>query len=146
MKTSAGTLASIAGLAALVAIAVAGIASEPGPVVDCSAAGRTQSDINLCATAEADRATKSLDDLLAALRAKLSVPEWKELQSVQEDWSRFVDHQCRWEASLLEGGSIAPASSASCQRTLTRQRIDVLKSFLCEGAGMTGPCQESRRF
>lgn len=146
MKAATGTHISAAGRAILaVAIAFAGIVG-PAVAADCSAEGRTQTEINLCAAAEADTARNSLNDLLVALKAKLSPPEWEALQSVQDDWSRFADNQCQWEASLSEGGSIAPASRAFCQRALTRQRIEVLKIFLCEGAGMTGSCESSRRF
>jgi len=147
MKAATGARTSAVALAILaVGIVSAGIAGEPTATADCPTVGRTQTEINLCAAAEADKAKNSLSDLLAALKVKLSAPEWKGLQSVQDDWRRFAERQCEWEASLFEGGSIAPAASAFCQRTLTRQRIETLKTFLCEGAGMTGPCEDSRRF
>ena len=122
------------------------MAQQPTSDVDCSAARGTQAEIDRCAAMEADRAKNSLNDLLAALKVKLSSSQWKELQAVQNEWRRFADHHCTWEISFAEGGSLAPAVGSLCQRTLTRQRIDVLKTFLCEGEGMTGPCEASRRF
>jgi uncharacterized protein YecT (DUF1311 family) len=147
MKPAASMSASAIGLVILAAGIVSTImARESAADADCSTGGRTQTEINLCAAAEADKAKSSLSRLLAALEVKLSASEWKGLRSVQDDWRRFAEHQCEWEASLSEGGSMAPATRAFCTRTLTRQRIEVLKGFLCEGAGMTGPCEESRRF
>jgi len=122
------------------------IAQQPTSDVDCSTARESQAEIDRCAATEADRAKHSLDDLLAALKVKLASSRWKELQAVQDEWRRFADHHCKWEVSFPEGGSVAPAVGSLCQRTMTRQRIDVLKTFLCEGEGMTGPCEASQRF
>src|SRR5262245_65119659 len=112
---------------------------QPTSDVDCSAARGNQAEIDRCAAMEADRAKNSLNDLLVALKVKLSSSQWKELQAVQDEWSRFADDLCKWEVSFPEVGPIAPAIDSLCQRTLTRQRIDVIKTFLWEGEGMPGP-------
>jgi len=122
------------------------MAQQPTSDVDSSVGRGSQAEINRCAAMEADRAKNSLNDLLVALKVKLSSSQWKELQAVQDEWRRFADDLCKWEVSFPEGGSIAPAIGSLCQRTLTRQRIDVLKTFLWEGEGMTGPCEASKRF
>jgi len=122
------------------------MAQQPTSDVDCSTGRGSQAEINRCAAMEAERAKNSLNDLLAALKVKLPSSRWEELQAVQSEWRRFADHHCRWDASFSEGGSVAPAVGSLCEHTLTRQRIDVLKVFLCEGQGMTGPCEASKRF
>jgi uncharacterized protein YecT (DUF1311 family) len=116
------------------------------PLVDCRQGGRTQVEINACARREADAAEEKLRALLAELSPKLKPATRPELDQIQAQWRTLRERECKWEEGLSDGGSVAPAVYATCVSALTRQRIERLRLFLCEGAGMTGPCDASRRY
>jgi len=117
---------------------------EPRP--DYRDGGRGQLEMNACAGQRADAAKKRLGALLAELDGVLQPQVRQSLAGVQTRWAELRDLDCRWERSLFEGGSVAPLVYASCIAAQTEQRIDRLKLFLCEGAGMTGPCEASRKY
>jgi uncharacterized protein YecT (DUF1311 family) len=117
---------------------------EPTP--DCRQGGRSQVEMNTCAGQRADAADKRLRRLLGELDRVLQPEARQRLSGVQQDWLALRDHDCQWERSLFQGGSAAPLVYATCIATQTEQRIDRLKMFLCEGAGMTGPCEGSRKY
>jgi uncharacterized protein YecT (DUF1311 family) len=89
---------------------------------------------------------KRLAALLAELDGGLESHERQALAEVQARWAELRDLDCKWERSFFEKGSVAPLVYASCIATQTEQRIDRLRLFLCEGAGMTGPCEASRKY
>ena len=102
--------------------------------------------MNVCAGRAADAADRTLRTLLAELRGNLRPGAQAELRELQSQWMALRDRDCRWEQSFFEGGSVAPMINASCRAAFTQERIGRLKLFLCEGAGMTGPCEASRRY
>src|SRR5258708_1136613 len=100
--------------------------------------------MNGCAGRAADAADTTRRPLLAELRGNPRPGAQAELRELQSQWMALRDRYCRWEQSFFEGGSVAPMINASCRAALTQERIGRLKLFLCEGAGMAGPCEASR--
>jgi uncharacterized protein YecT (DUF1311 family) len=97
-----------------------------------------------CAARAASRADAKLEKLLAELERALDPEALKEMHAIQSRWRTLRDRDCRWEADLV--GSVGPVVNAYCRAFATNARIDRLKPLLCEGAGMTGPCEASRRY
>jgi uncharacterized protein YecT (DUF1311 family) len=87
-----------------------------------------------------------LDGLLKELAAKLDAPNKERLEEVQSQWVKYRDAHCHWQAAFFEGGSVQPTMYSTCISALTWNRIKELKLDLCEGAGMTGPCEASKRY
>ncbi|WP_259236807.1 lysozyme inhibitor LprI family protein [Aeromonas sp. BIGb0445] len=52
------------------------------------------------------------------------------LKSAQRAWLTFRDAQCRYEAGVYDGGSIAPLVHSSCLTNLTEQRTKDLIALL----------------
>ncbi len=116
------------------------------PPVDCSQGGLSQYEMNVCAGRAAQAANKKLEALLSELQDRLDPQAREELNQVHEKWKALRDRDCKWEQHFFEGGSIAPTVYAYCIADQIQKRIDRLKKFLCEGAGMTGPCEASRQY
>jgi len=144
LMTSTCRMTVALGVALLVSWPVSGKSADTR--VDCRDGGRTQLEINTCAGQEAEAAKKRLAALLAELDTVLTPPARTSLATVQTRWVAFRDLDCKWEQAAFEGGSVAPAVYASCVTSQTEQRIQRLSIFLCEGAGMTGPCEASERY
>src|SRR5262245_50521661 len=119
-------------------------ASE-APSSDCSSMS-SQTDMNLCFANQAKNAQQRLDALLAELGAALNPRQREQLAAVQAGLVAYRKADCDWQAAFFEGGSIQPMIYSACISVLTRVRIDELKISLCEGRGMTGECEASRRY
>jgi uncharacterized protein YecT (DUF1311 family) len=113
---------------------------------DCREGGQTQFQMNVCAGQKADAAKKRLAALVAELDGNIRPQARQALVRIQARWVELRDSDCEWERGFFEGGSVAPLVYASCIASQTELRIDRLKLFLCEGAGMTGPCDASRKY
>ena len=106
----------------------------------------TQNAMNECFGREAKQDQLLLESLLKELAAKLDAPDKERLEEVQSLWVKYRDAHCRWQAGFFEGGSVQPMMYSTCISALTWNRIEELKVNLCEGAGMTGPCEASKRY
>ena len=113
--------------------------------VSCDDAAN-QTLMNECYAREAKRDGELLDDLLKELGNEIEAAERDGLEEVQSNWVKYRDAHCHWQASFFEGGSIQPTIYSSCISAVTWNRIEELKLNLCEGRGMTGPCDASRRY
>jgi uncharacterized protein YecT (DUF1311 family) len=120
-------------------------AAAPAPP-DCFDTAMTQTAMNKCAGSKAQAADKKLSALLADLEKSLDPPQFKRLQAVQVEWDRFRKAHCEWVYKFHESGSIAPMEHSLCHAWVTNARVADLKIFLCEGAGMTGPCAASEKY
>lgn len=141
----------------LVAFAIGGPAAADAPRSDSAAQGpqtqpaicgsaSTQSEMNACFGEAARRSQAVLDALLKELAESLDPDQIEGLRNVQKSWAAYRESQCRWQAAFFEGGSILPTIHATCIDTLTVARISELAINLCEGNGMTGECDASRRY
>jgi uncharacterized protein YecT (DUF1311 family) len=109
----------------------------------------TQTEMNICAVRDSEKQRQLLERLIGDFRSKLAAkqPEqWARLEANQRNWRDFVDRDCEWEAAFADGGSIQPMVRALCVAGATAQRINRLRTVLCEGGGMTGDCPESRKY
>jgi uncharacterized protein YecT (DUF1311 family) len=105
-----------------------------------------QQPMNWCNALQAKRSMALLDTLVDELEKRLTPPHASDLQAVEAQWQMYRDAHCRWQAAFFTGGSIQPAVLATCYDEVTWNRIDELKLDLCEGQGMTGDCDASRRY
>jgi len=95
---------------------------------------------------ETDDVQRMMGALLTEVEETLEPAETERLESVQAKWRDYRDGHCQWQAAFSEGGSIQPTLYSTCITDLTLRRIEELKINLCEGQGMTGPCEASRRY
>lgn len=136
---------------AVLAVVVLSASGERGDksrlaVIDCDRGSTTQAEMNICAEQAAQKSMQKLASLLQELRAKLAAQEWAELTTIQAKWGQFREDDCSWQRGFFKGSSAAPLMYWQCIHGHTVQRIDRLKPFLCEGWGMTGPCEESQKY
>ncbi len=106
----------------------------------------TQMEINNCWQAQLEASDQRLTALLGDLEQILTTAEVAQLRSIQRLWLDYRRRHCQWQADFFTGGSIRPMVYASCADGLTWERITALKFNLCEGQGMTGACEASRRY
>ncbi len=113
---------------------------------ECWNAATTQSEMNACAERQLQYSDQRLEQLLGELQVRLGQGAWQELQAVQERWEAFKAADCGWVTARFEGGSIATMNNLICLDSHNAERIERLKIFLCDGYGMTGPCEASERY
>ncbi|MDQ2693854.1 MAG: DUF1311 domain-containing protein [Pseudomonadota bacterium] len=92
------------------------------------------------------RAEDTLQRLLGELESTLPPPAWSALKAAQERWEQFTASDCAWQRGMFEDGSAAGLVQGQCLEAHVGQRIEDLKLFLCEGYGMTGPCEASEKY
>ncbi|MGE6295661.1 lysozyme inhibitor LprI family protein [Aeromonas media] len=95
---------------------------------DCTAPV-TQTDMNICAFQDYQRADARLNAAYKKQVAALDKAQLDRLRTAQRAWITFRDAQCRYEAGVYEGGSMAPLVHSSCLTKLTEQRTKDLISL-----------------
>ncbi|RON38068.1 urease-associated protein [Pseudomonas frederiksbergensis] len=109
--------------------------------VDCDNA-TTQGDMNQCAGQQYKAADKELNTLYQQItqRLKDSPDAKKLLVSAQRSWVAFRDAECKFSASGVEGGSVYPLIYSNCTTSLTKARVEALKTYLkCEEGDLSCP-------
>src|ERR1051326_2419697 len=114
---------------------------DPSAAAEDCDSSQNQRDMNACFAREANAADKLLKNLLNELEASLGVQQLKTLQETQLKWTEYRAMHCKWQAAFFDGGTIQPTIFSGCISNVTWNRIDELKTNLCEGSGMTGPCE-----
>jgi len=124
--------------------------SAENPCSDWMRKKLSQTEMNICSAKDAEAERARLERLLQELRNNFKAGkderQWKRLEGNQKDWEQWVRNDCQWESDFFEGGSIQPMVSSLCIANAAANRIDRLRIFLCEGAGMTGECDRSRAY
>lgn len=110
----------------------------------CMDKAKTQFDLNMCSMKLAKISQDSLNKLIKQLHHKFK--DHQTLDKAQTAWSKYQKLHCQFISQQFAGGSIQPLEYNGCIEKLNWQRVDDLKVMLCEGAGMTGPCQASKAF
>ena len=90
---------------------------------------QTQSEMNVQARTQFERADAELNKTYKALLARL--PDAKSKQKLQESqraWIAFRDAEALFAADQLRGGTAAPSARYSSMTECTAQRIKQLKS------------------
>lgn len=131
-------------VAGLLALSSGGVAQDEK--IDCRDGGATPYEMNMCAARAADAAEATLAKLSKELEAKLDVPARDEFREIHAQWRTLRDRDCMWQRGLFAGGSVAPLMFASCKEARTKERIARLRLLLCDGFGMTAPCEASRKY
>lgn len=115
--------------------------------IDCIKLAYTQFDMNQCAAKKAADSQQKLDQLLYELQVEFqNKDQGPSLAHIQQGWEALKEKDCLWQKSFYGNGSIAPMIFSLCQSKYNLERIEELKIFLCEGAGMTGPCAASKKY
>ncbi|MDK1388950.1 hypothetical protein ILFOPFJJ_00989 [Ensifer psoraleae] len=121
--------------------AVSAVAQEQ-PTVDCQNAV-TQTDMNICAGQDYDRAdaelnkvykqavaaTQAMDKELGEIDAAY-VGANEALKKAQRAWIGYRDGQCELAGFEARGGSMEPMLVSGCLAELTRKRTTELKQLL----------------
>jgi len=92
---------------------------------DRCAAPQTQSEMNLCADADFQKA----DSQLTAVYAKFK-PVPPKLRVAERAWIAYRDAECDFQGDASAGGSMQPMIISGCMATLTEERIKTLRSDL----------------
>ncbi len=115
--------------------------------INCMKQIYTQFEMNQCAIDKAGDSQRKLDQLLQELQLKYQgKDQGPVLIQIQQDWEILKEKDCLWQKSFSGNGSIAPTLFYLCLFRHNSERIDELKIFLCEGAGLTGPCEASKKY
>ncbi|MNG13789.1 hypothetical protein D3C84_974900 [compost metagenome] len=85
--------------------------------------------MNICAFQDYQRADARLNAAYKKQVATLDKAQLGRLRTAQRAWITFRDAQCRYEAGVYEGGSMAPLVHSSCLTKLTEQRTKDLISL-----------------
>lgn len=103
---------------------------------ECSSEA-TQLDMNQCALAAFTKADAEMNRRYKQQMSHLDTDGKKRLQASQRAWLQYRDSACLYETGPREeSGSIWPMQNSLCQATLTRQRNEVLKTYLaCRADG-----------
>jgi uncharacterized protein YecT (DUF1311 family) len=105
-----------------------------------------QSEIDICVEGEAKRLTDLARTLDEDIQQNIDHPNPEAVPLLFENWLKLRNAECNWEAGLFEGGSIRPTIYFGCLASWARERILRRAVILCDGAGMTGECNESRKY
>lgn len=95
---------------------------------------QTQTELNICATRDAQAADQQLNQVYEEVRAKLDGTSETQLVNAQLAWIEFRDLTCAYERDRFSGGSAAPMVHEQCIARVTRQRTQDLQNYLREGA------------
>lgn len=121
---------------------LAGCASGSGPMAAPPSAAAPAADAGAAALPAPAALQRLLDELRPALPAELRPG----LELAQRRWQRYVEADCAWQRTLTDGGSAGALVYGQCMKQHAAQRVGQLKTMLCEGFGLTGPCDASARY
>ena len=109
--------------------------------VDCDNAA-DQATMNQCAAQQNKAADKELNALYQQITHRLkSNPDSKKLLiGTQRAWIAFLDAECKFSASAVEGGSVYPLIYSNCITELTKARVETFKTYLkCQEGDLSCP-------
>ncbi len=88
---------------------------------------QTQTEMNICANEDFERADAALNDVYGAAISGLSPAHRTALKEAQRAWIKYRDLACQSYGLMAEGGSMASMLVSNCLSEVTRQRIEILK-------------------
>ena len=104
----------------------------------------TQHALHVCAADEAHEADRRLAALVQEVATRVGANRAAELQRVQAAWLEYRKQHCAWDSEAVEGGSMKLMWQVQCIAALTEDRIDELKTSLCDGGG--SDCAAAHRY
>lgn len=90
-----------------------------------------QADLDVCWVHQADIAQGKLDSAFAKLKTEATEVglRWPPFTAAQAAWNDAREKTCAFEASLEEGGSIAPMMYSECQARMAQARTEQVHNF-----------------
>ena len=85
--------------------------------------GDTQAEMNECSMEDFNNTNAELN---IVYRRLTKTPQ---LIAAERAWITYRDAECRSQSAVYEGGSMQPLVISLCLTELTRQRINILKSY-----------------
>jgi uncharacterized protein YecT (DUF1311 family) len=93
---------------------------------------QTNRDMIECGSKAFKEADKKLNQVYKTLQARMGEKQKKRLASSQQNWVKFRDSACAFEAGMYESGSLEPPTRISCYGRMTTQRVRDLDTWLQE--------------
>ena len=110
----------------------------------CMKNARSEEEINICQHAEAKRLEMELKDLEAAIQSRFQSPQLERFQAAQAFWMQMTEKDCEIEADFYEGAPIYPAIKSQCLQKHYRNRIQLVRDYLCPEYSLSNGCEKSR--
>jgi len=129
--------------------------SHPTTAEECYENASTEAEKLTCAQIDLETSKNTLQALLTELQpiVEASQENLKDFMIdfdqvgktsiVQSEWGTFAQDQCAWEASIVLDNSASQLMQLQCLIHIYSQRINDLRTILCEGRGMRGECEAS---
>jgi uncharacterized protein YecT (DUF1311 family) len=93
---------------------------------------QTQAEMNQTAAKGYYKADAELNKVYKVLMSKLDEKGKSLLIKAENDWIKYRDSHCKFEASFYDGGSMQPMIYSSCLESVTMDRIKELKVAIKE--------------
>jgi uncharacterized protein YecT (DUF1311 family) len=93
---------------------------------------QTQAEMNQTAGKGYYKADAELNKVYKVLMSKLDEKGKSLLIKAENDWIKYRDSHCKFEASFYEGGSMQPMIYSGCLESVTMDRIKELKEAIKE--------------
>jgi uncharacterized protein YecT (DUF1311 family) len=93
---------------------------------------QTQAEMNQTAAQRYFKADAELNKVYKTLMSKLDEKGKSLLIKAENEWIKYRDSHCKFEASFYEGGSMQPMIYSSCLESETINRIKELKEAIKE--------------
>ena len=92
---------------------------------------KDQLSMNLCSEYDYEVLDSELNDLFQQQLSRLSHPSRARLVNAERAWLKYRDADCLYQnGPREESGSIWPLEQNICLSTRTKQRIELIKSFI----------------
>lgn len=101
-------------------------------LVTNNAHAQTQAEMNQTAAKGYYKADAELNKVYKVLLSKLDEKGKSLLIKAENDWIKYRDSHCKFEASFYEGGSMQPMIYSGCLESVTMDRIKELKAAIKE--------------
>ena len=97
-----------------------------------NARAQTQMEMNQASAQGYYKADAELNKVYKVLMSKLDEKGKALLIKAENDWIKYRDSHCNFEASFYEGGSMQPMIYSGCLESVTMDRIKELKEAIKE--------------
>jgi uncharacterized protein YecT (DUF1311 family) len=107
------------------------ISQQPLPPPNCKDP-QTNRDMIECGSNAFKEADKKLNQIYKTLQTRMGDRQKKRLANSQQNWVKFRDSACAFEAGMYESGSLEPPTRINCYARMTTQRVRDLDAWLQE--------------
>lgn len=94
--------------------------------------GLNQTDLNICTANEYKKEDQKLNKVYNAYIVKLDKNRKSKVKTVQINWIKYKDSDCKYQASAYQGGSMQSFVLNSCLTKKTKLRTQELQAYLEE--------------